>query len=53
MPLNVSFSGLAPVYNGGLYQVNAQISSTVPSGIQSLILIMGGVQSNAVKVAIQ
>ncbi|PYT30287.1 MAG: hypothetical protein DMG57_08555 [Acidobacteria bacterium] len=53
IPLSVSFSGLAPIYNGGLYQVNAQISSSVPSGIQSLIVIMNGVQSNTVKVAIQ
>ena len=52
-PISVSFSGLAPIYNGGLYQVNAQISSTVPSGIQSLTVVMNGVQSNAVKVAIR
>jgi len=52
-PINVSFSGLAPIYNGGLYQVNAQISSSVPSGIQSLTMVINGVQSNAVKVAIR
>jgi uncharacterized protein (TIGR03437 family) len=53
IPMNVSFSGLAPIYNGGLYQVNAQISSTVPSGVQSLTLVINGVSSNSVKVAIQ
>jgi uncharacterized protein (TIGR03437 family) len=44
---------LAPIYDGGLYQVNAQIAPSVPSGVQSLTLMINGVQSNAVKVAIR
>ena len=53
IPMNVSFSGLAPIYNGGLYQVNAQILSTAQSGIRSLTVVINGVSSNSVKVAIQ
>lgn len=49
----VTFSGFAGFYGGGLYQVNAQIPSGAPSGTQALTLTIGGVTSNAVKVAIQ
>jgi len=49
----VAFSGLAPAYAGGLYQVNVQIPQNAPSGIQPLKLSVNGVISNTVNVAIQ
>jgi uncharacterized protein (TIGR03437 family) len=49
---NVTYSGLAPGYLG-LYQVNAQIPSGVPSGEQPLFLTINGVQSNTVKIGIR
>jgi uncharacterized protein (TIGR03437 family) len=49
----VTFSGLAGLYGGGLYQVDVQIPQGIPSGTQTLTLTIGGVTSNAVKVAIQ
>jgi len=53
LPATVTFSGLAGLYGGGLYQVDAQIPQGTPSGIQTLLLTINGVMSNAVKVAIQ
>ena len=53
LPATVTFSGFAGLYGGGLYQVNVQIPQDTPSGIQTLTLTIGGVASNAVKVAIQ
>lgn len=53
MQATVTFSGLAGLYGGGLYQVNVQIPQGMPSGTQTLTLTIGGVTSNAVKVAIQ
>lgn len=53
VPAIVKFSGLAPLFGGGLYQVNAQIPENAPAGTQPLILKIGGVASNSVKVAIQ
>jgi uncharacterized protein (TIGR03437 family) len=50
---NVTYSGLAPDYLGGLYQVNAQIPADAPSGEQKLSLTINGVQSNAVKIGIR
>lgn len=49
----VNFSGLAPVYNGGLYQVNVQVPQNAPTGTTTLQMTIGGVQSNVVKVGIQ
>jgi len=49
----VTFSGFAGLYGGGLYQVDVQIPQGTPSGTQTLTLTIGGVTSNAVKVAIQ
>lgn len=46
-------SALAPAYGGGMYQVNAQVPQSVPSGTQNLVLTIGDVASNTVKVAIQ
>jgi uncharacterized protein (TIGR03437 family) len=53
VPATVTFSGLAGLYGGGLYQVDVQIPQGTPSGTQTLTLTIGGVTSNAVKVAIQ
>ena len=53
VPAVVEYSGLAPAYESGLYQVNAQISPIAPRGTQLLVRTIGGVSSNAVKVAIQ
>ncbi len=53
VPAPVLFSGLAPVYNGGLYQVNVQIPQNAPQGTEPLVLTIGGVSSNTVKVAIK
>ena len=48
----VSFSGLAPGFVG-LYQVNVQIPTGVPSGgAVPLVINMGGINSNTVTVAI-
>ena len=46
-------SGLAPAYGGGMYQVDVQVPQNVPDGTQNLVLTMGVVSSNSVKVAIQ
>jgi uncharacterized protein (TIGR03437 family) len=52
LPATVSFSGLAPTYVG-LYQVNVQIPSGVAAGdAVPLLLSIGGVNANAVTVAI-
>jgi uncharacterized protein (TIGR03437 family) len=49
----VSFSGLAPGFVG-LYQVNAQVSTSVtPGSAVSLVLSISGVQSNSVTIAVQ
>ena len=53
IPATVIFSGLTPLYGGGLYQVDVQIPSNTPSGAQPLSLTMNGSTSNTVKVAIQ
>ncbi len=53
IPATVQYSGLAPVYDGGLYQVNVQIPKDAPSATQALTLTINGVQSNTVKVAIR
>ena len=48
----VSFSGLSSFV--GLYQVNAQIPSTAPTGdAVEVVLTIGGISSNTVTIAIQ
>jgi uncharacterized protein (TIGR03437 family) len=52
VPTMVSFSGLAPTFVG-LYQVNVQVPSGVAEGnAVPLLLSIGGVNANAVTVAI-
>lgn len=53
VPASVTFSGLAPVFGGGLYQVDAQVPQNAASGSQDLWMLMNGVRSNSVKVEIQ
>jgi uncharacterized protein (TIGR03437 family) len=53
VPATVLSSALAPSYGGGMYQVSAQVPQSVPTGIQNLVLTVGGVSSNSVKVAVQ
>jgi uncharacterized protein (TIGR03437 family) len=48
----VIFSGLAPGYVG-LYQVNAVVPSNAPTGIQPLIVSIGGVSSQAANLPVQ
>jgi uncharacterized protein (TIGR03437 family) len=49
----VTYSGLAPGF-AGLYQVNALVPDGVPSGDSvSLVLSIGGVESNTVTIAVQ
>lgn len=48
----VSFSGLAPGF-AGLYQMNLQIPAGVPSGLQSVQIMIGGFTSNVATIAIQ
>ncbi len=52
LPAQVSFSGLAPGF-AGLYQVNVQVPAGVPSGIHEVEIIINGVSSNIVTVAVQ
>ncbi len=53
VPATVTFSGLAPGFVG-LYQVNALVPSGISGGTAtSLILSIGGVQANAVTIAVQ
>ena len=53
VPATVLSSALATSYGGGVYQVSAQVPQGVATGTQNLVLTIGGVSSNAVKVAIQ
>lgn len=48
----LSFSGLAPGFVG-LYQVNAEIPAGLPSGNQSVLMIVGAAHSNTVLLPIQ
>jgi adhesin/invasin len=52
IPAEVSFSGLAPGYVG-LYQVNVRVPVGIPPGLQNLQLVMDGIPSNVVTVAVQ
>ena len=49
---DVSFSGLAPGFVG-LYQVNVQVPAGVPSGTQEVEIIINGVPSNTVTIAVE
>ena len=49
---SVSFSGLTPGFVG-LYQINAELPASLPSGNQQLIVTANGIESNAVTLAIQ
>ncbi len=48
----MSFSGLAPGFVG-LYQVNVQVPSGVPPGTQEVEIIINGVASNTITLAVQ
>ena len=52
IPATVQFSGLAPGFVG-LYQVNVQVPARVPAGAQNLQIVINGVPSNTVTVAVQ
>jgi len=52
IPAEVAFSGLAPGIPG-LYQINARIPSTAPSGAQPLVVMVNGVRSNEVQIGVQ
>lgn len=52
IPAQVIFSGLAPGFVG-LYQVNVQVPMGVPSGTQPLEIVINGVPSNRVNLAVQ
>ena len=52
IPGEVTYSGLAPGFVG-LYQVNVQVPAGVPSGTQELQIIINGVPSNTVTIAVQ
>ena len=49
---DVTFSGLAPGFVG-LYQVNVQVPAGVPSGTQEVEIIIDGVPSNTVTIAVE
>ena len=49
---NVMFSGLAPGFPG-LYQVNAQVPSSIQAGNQQVIVSIGGVSSPALTLPVQ
>ena len=49
---DVAFSGLAPGFVG-LYQVNVQVPGGVPSGTQEFEIIINGVSSNTVTIAVE
>jgi len=48
----VSFSGLTPGFVG-LYQINAKLPASLPSGTQQLIVSANGIESNSAATAIQ
>jgi uncharacterized protein (TIGR03437 family) len=52
VPATVTFSGLAPDWVG-LYQVNATLPANTPTGLQDLIVSIGGATSIATKVPVQ
>ncbi len=48
----ILFDGMAPGFVG-LYQVNVRVPPFIPSGAHSLKLIIGGVTSNTISIAVQ
>ena len=52
LPAQVTFSGLAPGF-AGLYQVNVQVPLGVPAGTQSVEIIINGLPSNTVTIAVE
>jgi uncharacterized protein (TIGR03437 family) len=50
---HVAFSGVAPGWPGGLYQVNVQIPEGTPSGLQTLTLSIGGVKAKDVQLRVR
>lgn len=51
-PAEVLFSGLAPG-NVGLYQINVTVPADAPTGLQPVVVTIGGVSSKAVTLAVQ
>jgi uncharacterized protein (TIGR03437 family) len=52
-PATVTFSGLAPAYQMGLYQVNVQVPLNISAGLQDLIMLVNGIFSNGVLLKVQ
>jgi uncharacterized protein (TIGR03437 family) len=52
VPLQPVFSGLAPGY-AGIYQLDVQIPSNTPSGLQTLLLSVDNAHSNSVTITVQ
>jgi uncharacterized protein (TIGR03437 family) len=52
LPCDISYAGLAPTLVG-VYQVNFRVPPNAPSGVQNLILSVGGAASPAVTVPVQ
>jgi uncharacterized protein (TIGR03437 family) len=52
VPAEVLFSGLAPGFVG-LYQLNARIPPSAPTGTQPLVVSASGIPSNTVQIAIR
>jgi uncharacterized protein (TIGR03437 family) len=54
VPATVVFAGTAPGFVEGALQINVQMSASVPSGAQPVVVTVGGVSSPAgVTVAVQ
>ena len=51
-PAPVSFSGLAPFFVG-LYQVNVTVPQDAPTGLQPMVISIGGVDSKPVNIPVQ
>jgi uncharacterized protein (TIGR03437 family) len=51
-PATVSFSGLAPGFTG-LYQLNVTVPSDAPTGVQPVVVNIGGVSSPQGNIAVQ
>jgi uncharacterized protein (TIGR03437 family) len=54
VPGTVLFAGTAPGFVEGALQINVQMSASVPSGAQPVVMTVGGVNSQTgVTVAVQ
>jgi uncharacterized protein (TIGR03437 family) len=51
MPMTVTFSGLAPEF-AGIYQVNALVPTTLPSGRSAMLTLKAGEESSTTLVAL-